>query len=218
MTLLVSFEEIFQKSWSRKNSLVPIVEPEVLQDGNHDLYTCMRVTEELLSCTYRKLAEHHVYLEGTLLKTNMVTAGNLHSQKYSVEQNAAATIQALQRTVPSAVPGKRPVTMPDGIISPYTVGIVFLSGGMSELDATLNLNAINRCPGRKPWTLSFSFGRALQQSVIQKWDGKSSNTVAAQNELMKLAQANGAASLGKFDGNLQTLASGQSLFVANHAY
>ncbi|CAH8847829.1 unnamed protein product [Trichobilharzia szidati] len=157
----------------QQNSLVPIVEPEVLQDGNHDLYTCMRVTEELLSCTYRKLAEHHVYLEGTLLKTNMVTAGNLHSQKYSVEQNAAATIQALQRTVPPAVPG-----------------IVFLSGGMSELDATLNLNAINRCPGRKPWTLSFSFGRALQQSVIQKWDGKSSNIVAAQNELMKLAQVN----------------------------
>ncbi|CAH8604459.1 unnamed protein product [Dicrocoelium dendriticum] len=184
-----------------QNGLVPIVEPEILPDGNHDLYTAMRVTEDVLSFTYKALHDHHVYLEGTLLKPNMVTAGQLHSQKYSVEQNAVATIQALQRTVPPAVPG-----------------IVFLSGGMSEVEATQNLNAINCIPGRKPWALSFSFGRALQASVIQTWDGQKANVISAQQEFLKLAQANGAASLGKFEGNLQTVAGGQSLFVANHVY
>lgn len=81
------------------------MEPEVLPDGNHDLYTAMRVTEDVLSFVYKALADHHVYLEGTLLKPNMVTAGQSHSQKYSVEQNAVATVQTLQRTVPCAVPG-----------------------------------------------------------------------------------------------------------------
>ncbi|TGZ65940.1 hypothetical protein CRM22_005628 [Opisthorchis felineus] len=185
----------------QQNGIVPIVEPEVLQDGNHDLYTAQRVTEEVLSFTYKALQDHHVYLEGTLLKPNMVTAGQSHSHKYSVEQNAVATVQALQRTVPPAVPG-----------------IVFLSGGMSEVEATQNLNAINVVPGRKPWALTFSFGRALQASVIQMWDGKKANVVSAQQELLKLAQANGAAALGKFEGNLQTAAGGQSLFAANHAY
>ncbi|CAL8076452.1 unnamed protein product [Calicophoron daubneyi] len=185
----------------QQNGIVPIVEPEVLPDGDHDLYTAMRVTEEVLSFTYKALADHHVYLEGTLLKPNMVTAGQSHSEKYSIEQNAAATVQALQRTVPPAVPG-----------------IVFLSGGMSEADATRNLNAINTYPGPKPWALSFSFGRALQASVIQTWDGKKSNVAAAQQELLKLAQANGAAAVGKFEGNLETAAGGQSLFVANHTY
>nr|AFX72988.1 fructose 1,6-bisphosphate aldolase [Spirometra erinaceieuropaei] len=115
--------------------------------------------------------------------------------------NALATIQTLQRRVPAAVPG-----------------IVFLSGGMSEADATYNLNAINAMPGKKPWALTFSFGRALQASVIKIWQGKKENTQAAQNELLKLAQANGLAALGKFEGTLETAAGGQSLFVANHAY
>lgn len=185
----------------QQNGIVPIVEPEVLPDGNHDLYTSMRVTEDVLSFTYKALQDHHVYLEGTLLKPNMVTAGQSHSQKYSVEQNAVATVQALQRTVPPAV-----------------AGIVFLSGGMSEAEATQNLNAINATQGRKPWALTFSFGRALQASVIQVWDGQQANTLSAQQELLKLAQANGAASLGKYEGDLQTAAGSQTQFIANHAY
>ncbi|BHF64807.1 hypothetical protein SprV_0200781400 [Sparganum proliferum] len=185
----------------QQHGIVPIVEPEVLPDGKHDLYVAQRVTEEVLSFQYKALADHHVYLEGTLLKPNMVTAGHSCPQKYSIEQNAVATVQALQRTVPAAVPG-----------------VVFLSGGQSEVDATRNLNAINLVNAKKPWALTFSFGRALQASVIQVWQGKDSNIHAAQAELIKLAKANGEASLGKFDGKLEVASGGKSLFVANHAY
>jgi fructose-bisphosphate aldolase class I len=185
----------------QQNGLVPIVEPEVLPDGDHDLETAQKVTEQVLSFVYKALADHHVYLEGTLLKPNMVTAGQSCPKKYTPEQNAAATVAVLQRTVPPAV-----------------AGVTFLSGGQSELDATLNLNAINRHPGRKPWALTFSFGRALQASVLEAWKGKHENIAAAQAELMKLAKANGAAALGKFEGTLDSAAGGQSLFVANHAY
>ncbi|VDN09645.1 unnamed protein product [Dibothriocephalus latus] len=185
----------------QQHGIVPIVEPEVLPDGKHDLYVAQRVTEEVLSFQYKALADHHVYLEGSLLKPNMVTAGHSCPQKYSIEQNAVATVQALQRTVPAAVPG-----------------VVFLSGGQSEVDATRNLNAINQVNAKKPWALTFSFGRALQASVIQVWQGKEANIQAAQAELIKLAKANGAAALGKFDGKLEVASGGKSLFVANHAY
>jgi fructose-bisphosphate aldolase class I len=133
----------------QQNGLVPIVEPEILPDGDHDLETCQLVTERVLAAVYKALSDHHVFLEGTLLKPNMVTAGHSCAKKYTPEQNAFATVTALRRTVPSAVPG-----------------IVFLSGGQSEEEATVNLNAINRVPGQRPWALSFSYGRALQQSVL----------------------------------------------------
>jgi len=133
----------------QQNGLVPIVEPEILPDGDHDLETCQAVTERVLAAVYKALSDHHVFLEGTLLKPNMVTAGHSCTKKYTPEQVAFATVTALRRTVPAAVPG-----------------IVFLSGGQSEEEATLNLNAINRVPGHKPWALSFSHGRALQQSVL----------------------------------------------------
>lgn len=152
-----------------------------MPDGTHDLYVGQRVSEEVLSFVYKALADHHVYLEGTLLKSNMVTAGHSCSQKFTKEQNAIATIQTLQRTVPPAVPG-----------------VVFLSGGMSELDATLNLDAINKSKMKKPWTLSFSFGRALQASVIETWRGRQENTVVAQNELLKLAKVGGMSSKNPF--------------------
>ncbi|MCP6606129.1 fructose-bisphosphate aldolase, partial [Klebsiella pneumoniae] len=103
---------------------------------------CQYVSEKVLAAVYKALNDHHVYLEGTLLKPNMVTAGHACTKKYTPEQVAMATVTALHRTVPAAVPG-----------------ICFLSGGMSEEDATLNLNAINRCPLPKPWKLSFSYGR-----------------------------------------------------------
>ncbi|CDS42230.1 fructose 16 bisphosphate aldolase [Echinococcus multilocularis] len=185
----------------QQNGIVPIVEPEVLPDGKHDLYVAQRVTEEVLAFQYKALADHHVYLEGTLLKPNMVTAGHDCPCTFSLEQNAVATVQTLQRRVPAAVPG-----------------ITFLSGGMSEVDATKNLNAINQCSMKKPWALTFSFGRALQASVIKIWSGREENVPAAQHELIKLCKANSEAALGIFSGDLETSAGIQSLFVANHVY
>jgi fructose-bisphosphate aldolase class I len=181
--------------------IVPIVEPEVLPDGDHDLETAKRVTEEVLSFVYKALQDHHIYLEGTLLKPNMVTAGQSCSVKYTPQQNADATVCALRRTVPAAVPG-----------------ITFLSGGQSEEEATVNLDAINKFPLHKPWALTFSFGRALQASVLQAWLGKKENIKAAQAELMKRAKANSEAAVGKYGGGVAGAAGGQSLFVADHKY
>ncbi|XP_048768054.1 fructose-bisphosphate aldolase-like [Ostrea edulis] len=185
----------------QQNGLVPIVEPEVLCDGDHDLETAQKVTEQVLAFTYKALADHHVFLEGTLLKPNMVTAGQSCTKKYTAEQNGKATVLALSRGVPAAVPG-----------------ITFLSGGQSEEDSTLNLNAINLCPGPKPWALSFSFGRALQASVLKAWQGKDENLKAAQEQLLTRAKANGLAAVGKYQGGGAGKASGESLFVADHRY
>jgi len=185
----------------QQNGLVPIVEPEVLPDGDHDLETAQRVTEEVLAFVYKALSDHHVFLEGTLLKPNMVTQGQSCSKKYTPEQVALATVTALRRTVPAAVPG-----------------IVFLSGGQSEHDATIHLNAINLVPGVKPWALSFSFGRALQASPLKAWQGKQENEKAAQEEFVKLAKANGLATLGQYKGDAHSAAGDQSLFVAKHTY
>jgi len=185
----------------QQNGLVPIVEPEVLPDGDHDLEVAQRVTEEVLAYQYKALADHHVYLEGTLLKPNMVTAGQSCPTKYSAQQIALATVTALNRTVPAAV-----------------AGITFLSGGQSEEDATINLDAINKCPAKKPWPLTFSYGRALQASVLKAWGGKDENIKAGQEELLKRASSNGAAAVGKYEGGVGGAAGGDSLFVANHAY
>jgi len=185
----------------QQNGLVPIVEPEVLPDGDHDLETAQRVTEEVLSFVYKALADHHVFLEGTLLKPNMVTAGQSCTKKYTPQEVALATVKALRRTVPASVPG-----------------IVFLSGGQSEEEATVHLNAINQAPGVKPWALSFSFGRALQASVLKAWAGKQENEKAAQDEFVKRAKANGLATLGQYTGDVHGAAGDQSLFVAKHSY
>jgi len=181
------------------NGLVPIVEPETLCDGEHDLVRCQKVTEQVLAYTYKALADHHVYLEGTLLKPNMVTAGQSCAKKSTPEQNALATVTALRRTVPAAVPG-----------------IVFLSGGQSELEATANLQAINKVPLTRPWALSFSFGRALQASVLKSWKGE--NVEAGQRTLMLRAAANGMAAMGKYEGEDASQAASESLFVEKHAY
>merc|ERR1712126_763239 len=181
--------------------LVPIVEPEILVDGTHDLATCEAATERVLSYVYRALNEHNVYLEGSLLKPNMVTGGSSCEKTYTPYEVACATVTALLRTVPAAVPG-----------------ITFLSGGQSEEDASVNLDAINKYPARKPWALSFSYGRALQASVLAAWKGADDNVKAAKTEFIKRAKANGSASLGDYKGNLVGAAAGESLFVANHAY
>ncbi|XP_031551456.1 fructose-bisphosphate aldolase A-like [Actinia tenebrosa] len=184
----------------QQNGIVPIVEPEVLCDGDHSLERAQKVTEAVLSAQYKALVDHHVYLEGTLLKPNMVTPGQSCPQKSTPEQCGKATVEALQRTVPAAVPG-----------------ITFLSGGQSEEQASIHLNAINQYPGKKPWKLTFSFGRALQASALKAWSGKKENVKAGQKEFLKRAKANGEAAKGEYKGEA-SLAGDQSLFVANHQY
>jgi len=188
----------------QQSGLVPIVEPEILPDGDHDLATSQKITEQVLAFVYKALADHHVYLEGTLLKPNMVTHGQSATTKATPQQIGEATVTALRRTVPTSVPG-----------------VVFLSGGQSEEEATLNLNAINQyaaATGGRPWALAFSFGRALQASVIKAWDGKPENVVKAQEELITRARANGQASTGTYGGGVHGAAGEQSLFIKSHAY
>lgn len=182
--------------------IVPIVEPEVLCDGDHDLDRAMKVTETVLAAVYKALNDHHVYLEGTLLKPNMVTPGQACPVKATPEQVAEATITAFSRTIPPAVPG-----------------IVFLSGGQSEEEATVNLNAINQYKQGspiKPWRLSFSFGRALQASCLKAWSG--SDVAAGQKELLIRAKANSLAARGLYRADGSSAAGGESLFVKNHTY
>ncbi|XP_033218044.1 fructose-bisphosphate aldolase-like isoform X2 [Belonocnema kinseyi] len=181
--------------------IVPIVEPEILPDGDHDLARCQQVTEEVLAAVYKALSDHKVYLEGTLLKPNMVTPGQSCPKRAKPEEIAAATVTALLRTVPPAVPG-----------------ITFLSGGQSEEEASVNLDAINKYPLKKPWALTFSYGRALQASVLRAWAGKKDQIGAAQDELIKRAKANSESALGKYAGGVTGAAGDAALFVANHAY
>lgn len=184
------------------NRIVPIVEPEILPDGDHDIERCQKVTETVLAAVYKALSDHHVYLEGTLLKPNMVMQGQSSAAKASPQEVGQATVTALARTVPPAVPG-----------------VTFLSGGQSEEEASVNLDAMNRCQGRKPWALTFSYGRALQASVLRAWAGKDENVAAGQAELMKRAKANSDASLGKYEaGSIQGKAGDQGLFIKDHAY
>ncbi|KAA0701855.1 Fructose-bisphosphate aldolase C-A [Triplophysa tibetana] len=155
-----------------QHGIVPIVEPEILPDGDHDLKCCQFVTERVLAALYKAMFDHHVYLEGTLLKPNMVTPGHGCPTKYSAEEVAIATVTALRRTVPPAV-----------------TGVTLLSGGQSEEEASINLNAINNCPLVKPWALTFSFGRALQASALKTWRGQRENERAATEEFIKRAEA-----------------------------
>ena len=160
--------------------LVPIVEPEVLMDGNHDIDTCDSVTEETLRALYQELYEQRVVLEGTLLKPNMIISGSTCQQQASVEEVAARTIACLKRAVPAAVPG-----------------IVFLSGGQSDEDATRHLNAMNKEGEELPWKLSFSYGRALQSAPLKAWAGE--NLELGQQAFFQRAQANGAACRGEYN-------------------
>ncbi|XP_050667780.1 fructose-bisphosphate aldolase-like [Leptidea sinapis] len=187
----------------QSEGLVPIVEPDVLLDGDHDIVRTQKVTETVLATVYKALNDHHVYLEGTLLKPNMVTPGNSCPKRSCAEEIAAATVIALLRSVPAAVPG-----------------IAFLSGGQSEVEATENLNAINRVSIKKPWALTFSYGRALQASVWNRWAGKDENVEKAQNVLIKRAKANGLAALGKYEIEeiSDSRAATKSNFSANHKY
>jgi len=183
------------------NGLVPIVEPDILIDGTHNLTTSLRVTERVLACVYKTLVDHHVYLEGHLLKPNMVTPGQSCSQRATPEAVAMATVTALRRTVPAAVPG-----------------ITFLSGGQSEQEATANLSAMNKVDVLRPWVLSFSYGRALQASVLKVWRGKDGNVGEAQKVFLHRARMNSLATRGKYESEEVGGAAAESLFVANHRY
>jgi len=195
-TVLARYAAICQE-----NGLVPIVEPEILMDGDHDLERAVFETERVLAAVYKKLNDHHIYLEGTLLKPNMVCPGQDCPKKYTPEDIAKATVTVLQRTVPVAVPG-----------------VTFLSGGQSEEDATIHLNAMNKFEGKKPWALTFSFGRALQSSTLKAWKGQSDNVKTAQQVFMARAKANHEAALGKYIPGSSDATAKESLYVKNYSY
>jgi fructose-bisphosphate aldolase class I len=166
--------------------LVPVVEPEVLMDGTHDIERCEAVTSRVLEKVFAELDAHKVMLEGILLKPNMVVAGKKCSHQPGVEEVANATVRCLRRYVPAAVPG-----------------IVFLSGGQSPEDATAHLNAMNTAASH-PWQLSFSFSRALQEPVLSTWKGKESNADAAQHIFFKRCRLNGLAREGAYNKTMET--------------
>jgi fructose-bisphosphate aldolase class I len=170
------------------NDIVPIVEPEVLMDGAHDIDRCDQVTRWTLQTVFDELFEQRVALEGMVLKPNMVICGKGCSKRTSAEEVAHRTIAALKATVPSAVPG-----------------IAYLSGGQSDEEATAHLDAMNKIGGF-PWKMTFSYGRALQAAPQKAWSGKPENVAAAQRAFCHRARMNGLASLGQWEGSLEKAA------------
>ncbi len=167
----------------QEQGLVPMVEPEVLMDGNHDLDECYNVTDAVLRAVFDALYLHGVELDGTILKASMVISGKGCEEQASVEEVAEATLRCLKSTVPAILPG-----------------IVFLSGGQSDEDATAHLNAMNQM-GPNPWPLSFSYGRAMQSAALKIWSQDLVNNVAkAQETVYARARDNGLAALGRWNG------------------
>ena len=166
--------------------IVPIVEPEVLMDGEHSLEESFEVTEATLRAVFNQLYEHNVLLEGTILKASMVISGSKAKERAGVQEVAEATVQCLLNAVPAAL-----------------AGVVFLSGGQSDEEATAHLNAMNQL-GEFPWPLSFSYGRALQAPSLRLWgENPSANVAAAQRKLAHRARMNGLAALGEYDESLE---------------
>ena len=180
-TLLAMFAALSQEA-----GLVPIVEPEVLMDGVHDINRAEEVTSIVLRSLFDALADHRVTIEHTLLKTGMVLSGSDCPQQAGLAEIAEATLRCLRRHVPAALPG-----------------IVFLSGGQSDEEATERLNAIAKA-SEGPWTLSFSYGRALQAPSLKAWKGSPANIAAAQTLLHHRARCNGLAVLGKYDSSMES--------------
>jgi fructose-bisphosphate aldolase class I len=167
------------------NNIVPIVEPEVLMDGDHDIDRCYEVTEWVLKTQFEELYYQRVALEGMVLKPNMAIAGKKSAKRAGVEEVAEKTVRLLKACVPGAVPG-----------------IAFLSGGQSDEEATAHLDAMNRI-GSLPWRLTFSYGRALQHGPQKAWSGKSENVAAAQRVFTHRARMNGLASTGQWKQDLE---------------
>ncbi|HEU5036604.1 MAG TPA: class I fructose-bisphosphate aldolase [Nocardioides sp.] len=170
---------------AQEAGLTPIVEPEVLMDGSHSLERCAQVTTTVLRSVYDQLGRHRVRLEGTLLKPNMVLPGAECAEHASDDVIAVRTLEVLRETVPAAVPG-----------------IVFLSGGQTDEQATSRLDALNRHVPQ-PWELSFSYGRALQAPVLKAWRGDEANVARAQQVLLERAAFNGAARVGRYDASME---------------
>ena len=165
--------------------LVPIVEPEVLMDGDHSIERCEQVTEWTLNAVFEALYMNRVSLEGSVLKPSMVISGKKCARQASVDEVAERTVRILKRTVPAAV-----------------AGIAFLSGGQSDEVATAHLDAMNKL-GNNPWPLTFSYGRALQAACLKAWRGSAANVPAAQAALSHRGRMNGLASLGKYSASME---------------
>ena len=168
--------------------IVPIVEPEVLMDGDHSIERCAEVTEAVQHEVFHALYRHHVLLEFMVLKPNMIVSGQDHPHQAGPEEVAIATLAVFRRTVPAAVP---------------TVN--FLSGGQAPEEATANLNALNRQP-RRPWQLSFSYGRALQEPALHAWRGKPENFAATQSAMHERARLNSLACEGRYEDTMEAAA------------
>jgi len=168
-------------SISQLNGLVPIVEPEILMDGDHSIEVCAAVSERVLCAVFKALNDHHVLIEGCLLKPNMVCAGVDNKEQSGAADVGMYTVRTLLRSVPAALPG-----------------VVFLSGGQSEVEASRNLNAINLQPRANTWHLTFSYGRALQASCLDAWKGEKANLKAAQAAFLKRAKMNSLAQTGQY--------------------
>jgi fructose-bisphosphate aldolase class I len=173
-------------SLCQEQGIVPIVEPEVLMDGDHSIHRCSDVTGNVLNAVFNALYDYRVSLEGMLLKPNMIISGSRCAAQASVAEVANATLQLLTRHVPAAVPG-----------------IVFLSGGQNDVVATAHLNAINQSAAVKPWKITFSYGRALQDSALATWLGNTHNYEAAQQAFYHRAKCNGAASVGQYNSAIE---------------
>jgi fructose-bisphosphate aldolase class I len=174
----------------QETEIVPIVEPEVLMDGDHDIDRCDEVTTYALRMLFAELFEHRVALEGTILKPNMVIAGKKSPKKAGIGEVAERTVKCFRRTVPAAIPG-----------------IVFLSGGQSDEEATAHLNAMNaEYRSLCSWPLSFSYGRALQAAPLKAWSGKAENVKAGQAAFAHRARMNGLAQLGDWSDGLEQAA------------
>jgi fructose-bisphosphate aldolase class I len=170
----------------QEQGLVPIVEPEVLMDGSHGIERCEYVTGTVLHAVFNALFAQHVSLEGMVLKPNMVIAGKGCAKQARIADVAQATVRCVRQHVPAAVPG-----------------IVFLSGGQDHLMATEHLNAINRIEGIRPWKLSFSYGRALQDEALRAWQGRDDQLSAGQRAFQHRAKCDSAAALGRYTTSME---------------
>jgi fructose-bisphosphate aldolase, class I len=172
----------------QEQDIVPIVEPEVLMDGGHDIQRCSDVTESVLAATFDQLSAHRIYLEGIVLKPNMVISGKKAPKRASPEEVAESTVRVLKRHVPAAVPG-----------------IAFLSGGQSPEEATLHLSLMNKL-APLPWNLTFSYGRALQDTALKAWGGQAANFEKGQKEFARRAKLNGLAAAGRYERDMESKA------------
>ena len=170
----------------QEGGLVPIVEPEVMMEGDHDAAYCDWATHKTLHAVFNALFEQGVALEGMLLKPNMIVSGKDCATQADAAEVARRTLACLQRTVPAAMPGN-----------------VFLSGGMTDEVATENLDAMNRLPGPKPWKLSYSYGRALQHAALNRWAGDDGNAASAQHALICRAKFNSLAAQGQYSADME---------------